>query len=352
MALDTPFYGKAEQTRRDRLAQWVARRQGLAVEEVDLKLAAGDASFRRYFRLALPDGSSRIIMDAPPDREDSQPFVTIASQWESAGLPVPTLHGIDLDAGFIELDDLGDITLERFFTDATTVEHYIERAIPLVHRLQNRAPLDALPLYDTALLERELELFPDWCLDAYLQLAPPPGWPAIKERLIASALAQPRVVVHRDYDAMNLMLHGDTLYLIDFQDAVAGPVNYDLVSLLRGRYCRLEPADFAAWVEAFRRQAVEDGRLDPDIEARRFLRQADEMAAQRTLKILGIFCRLTLRDGKTGYLARLPHFLAHLGDSLAPWPAFEEFLDWLENTFSPRLHDQLQKDGIIPGATA
>ncbi|MDR9438875.1 MAG: phosphotransferase [Halomonas sp.] len=331
-------------TRLERLRQWAAHRHELPASAIAVRLAAGDASFRRYFRLQLPDGTIRMLMDAPPDREDSRPFVTIAECWRSAGLPVPALHGVDLAEGFIELDDLGDTPLQACFQgdDAPATLAWHERALELIHALQNRAPVEGLPAYDAALLGRELDLFPDWCLGEWLGMAAPPGWAALREALIAEALAQPVVAVHRDFDAMNLMVQDEALHLIDFQDAVAGPLSYDLISLLRGRYCCFPPARFAAWVEAFRVRAVTDGRLTGRVDPATFHRQAQAMAAQRALKVLGIFCRLTLRDAREGYLERLPHFLGHLEDSLADLPGHKGLRTWLADTFRPALAARLE----------
>jgi len=330
-------------TRSERLRQWAARRHALPVSAIAMRLAAGDASFRRYFRLQLPDGTTRMLMDAPPEREDSHPFVAIAEQWRSADLPVPNLHNVDLAEGFIELDDLGDTPLQACFQgdDAPATLAWHERALELIHTLQNRAPVEGLPAYDAATLGRELDLFPVWCLGEWLGMAVPPGWEALRESLIAEAIAQPVVAVHRDFDAMNLMVQDEVLHLIDFQDAVAGPLSYDLISLLRGRYCRFPPARFAAWVEAFRERAIADERLPASVDPLTFHRQAQAMAAQRALKVLGIFCRLTLRDAREGYLERLPHFLGHLEDSLADLPGHTSLRTWLTDTFRPALAARL-----------
>lgn len=327
------------------LANWSAARHGLAAGSVDLQLAAGDASFRRYYRLSLPDGTTRMLMDAPPVQEDSAPFLRIAEQWRDAGLPVPRVHAADLEQGFLELDDLGDAPLNAQLSDTGQDAAYAAAA-SLLDALQNQAPLDGLPAYDADLLGRELDLFPDWCLARVVDLAPPPQWPAWRQRLIEMALAQPRVAVHRDFDAMNLMCHRERLYVIDFQDAVAGPLSYDLISLLRGRYRRFDLDDFERRCEAFRQRALGDGRLPRDEGAEAFRRQVDAMAAQRCLKVLGIFCRLTLRDGKAGYLARLPHFVAHLEDSLAPHAEFAALADWLQGQFDPALTRALQAHGV------
>ncbi|SDL28386.1 hypothetical protein SAMN05661010_01327 [Modicisalibacter muralis] len=332
------------------LRQWIAPQHGLPPSQARLELAAGDASFRRYFRLWLADGRTRIIMDAPPDKENSQPFVAIADDWRRAGLPVPALYAMDLDLGFIELEDLGDAALHLCFEagdcEAAATQGCYERALTLLDALQNRAPCESLPPYDDALLGRELDLFPQWCLEKLLAIAPPPCWQASRARLIEIALDQPRVAVHRDFDAMNLMRRDDELWLIDFQDAVCGPLSYDLISLLRGRYCRFSRARYTAWVDAFRQRAIADGRLPTVTDAEAFLFMSDAMAAQRAIKVLGIFCRLTLRDGKQGYLERMPHFLAHLRDSLEAWPEFAELLGWLDAVFSPALDAELIRRGI------
>ncbi|WP_458526738.1 aminoglycoside phosphotransferase family protein [Onishia taeanensis] len=328
------------------LTAWAAEQFGLSPDALRLTLAAGDASFRRYYRLTLPDGATRILMDAPPTQEDSRPFLAIATDWQAAGLPVPRVYHADLAAGFLTLDDLGDTPLQDSFTSPVATLAGFEKAIALIHELQARAPGDALPAYDEALLGRELDLFPEWCLAGLLDIAPPPGWEALATRLIDSALAQPRLVVHRDFDAMNLMLTDDALVLIDFQDAVVGPLTYDLISLIHGRYRRFDAATRRHWQEGFRERAISDARLDPAIDAERFCFWCDAMAAQRCLKVLGIFCRLTLRDGKAGYLARLPHFLAHLDDSLAPWPEFAPMRRWLDATFTPALDKALAARGI------
>ncbi|MDT8895015.1 phosphotransferase [Halomonas sp. I1] len=335
-------------SRQTALRHWAAERHGVAPDTFDLHLAADDASFRRYFRLVLADGTRRILMDAPPDKEDSVPFVTIARRWADAGLPVPRLHAADLDAGFLELEDLGDTPLQHCFeaSENSTTLAWHDRALTLLDTLQNRVEPAGLPAYDTDLLGRELDLFPAWCLDRWLTLTPPPSWPTLRRRLIDNALAQPVVTVHRDFDAMNLMVVGDALHLIDFQDAVAGPLSYDVISLLHGRYCRFSAHRRHAWIEAFRQRAVADGRLN-DTDPSSFQRQAAGMAVQRALKVIGIFCRLTLRDGRQGYLARVPHFLDHLEDALAELDELADFRDWVACTLRPALLAKLEAQGIV-----
>lgn len=299
------------------LTSWAAQQNGLSEADISLSSAVGDASFRRYFRLTLPNGTTQVVMDAPPEQEDSQPFVTIAKRWHSAGLPVPKVHAANLVDGFLLLEDLGCTPLQTLFTNDVITQTYHTQALELIADLQNRAGPTELPNYDSALLGRELDLFPEWCLNAWLKLPTPDSWQPIREQLIQQALAQPVVTVHRDFDAMNLMLHDQRLFMIDFQDAVAGPLSYDVISLLRGRYCRFTNEQFSDLVTQFYQQARLDGRLPQSVDAAAFLAQCHAMAAQRSLKVLGIFCRLTLRDQKSGYLERLPHFLDHLEDSLS-----------------------------------
>lgn len=345
------------------LGLWTAAHHGLSIDSLRLELAAGDASFRRYYRLTLPDESTRMLMDAPPEQEDSHPFVAIARQWLMAGMPVPRLHAVDLETGFIELDDLGDSPMQCRLdgNEGSATQAWFERAIEVIHELQNRANPEPLPAYDAALLEAELELFPTWCLSNWLGLSPPASWPALRDGLVEAALQQPRVTVHRDFDAMNLMVHDDQLYLIDFQDAVAGPLSYDLISLLHGRYCRFSRERRQRWQADFHAKAQADGRLSRNISVDQFHRLVAAMAAQRSLKVLGIFCRLTLRDHRQGYVVRLPHFLDHLSDALSDLStlgidelvtgsngdlesALPAFRDWLETTLRPALLARVEAD--------
>ncbi|MCB8888853.1 aminoglycoside phosphotransferase family protein [Vreelandella malpeensis] len=330
-------------TRIDVLTRWAANACGLDPAAVMLAPAGGDASFRRYFRLTLPGGETRIVMDAPPYQEDSAPFVTIGRRLRAAGLPVPVIHQADLDAGFLLLEDLGDRPLQEEYQDAAHAVSATREALTLVARLQNATDPSALPAFDEALLRRELALFPEWCLGRWLELAPPTTFDALCDDLVAKALAQPVVSVHRDFDAMNLMRHDKRLYMIDFQDAVAGPLAYDPISILCGRYWRFTPAEFDALAGDFYHHARRDGRLGASTSEADFLVHCRALAAQRSLKVLGIFCRLTLRDDKSGYLARLPHFLDHLEDSLAALPHHAAFARWVATTLRPTITARLEQ---------
>lgn len=325
----------------DALTRWAAEQHRLNQADITLSPAGGDASFRRYFRLTLPDGHTQIVMDAPPAQEDSSTFVAIGNRWHAAGLPVPKIHAANLDDGFLLLDDLGSTSLQDRFTDETSVLGYHEKALALIAELQNRASPAALPDYDATLLARELDLFPEWCLSQWLALPAPQSWEALHEALVQSALAQPTVSVHRDFDAMNLMLDHEQLYMIDFQDAVAGPISYDVISLLRGRYWRFSDEQFTHLAAIFHDRARRDGRLSAALTQKAFIHQCHAMAAQRSLKVLGIFCRLTLRDHKQGYLARLPHFLDHLEDSLTALPEHAGFARWVSTTLRPAIIQRL-----------
>lgn len=328
-------------SRIDALTRWAAEQNGLNDAKITIAPAGGDASFRRYFRLTLPSGATQIVMDAPPSQEDSAPFVAIGQRWHAAGLPVPNIHAADLDAGFLLLDDLGDTPLQACFTNEQRTQASHRQALTLLAALQNRASSESLPPYDAELLGRELDLFPEWCLGQWLALPLPASWPALRARLIDDALAQPRVSVHRDFDAMNIMVQDEQLYMIDFQDAVAGPISYDVISLLRGRYRRFSHEQFSELAQAFYTQARQDGRLSGHTDEATFLSQCHAMAAQRSLKVLGIFCRLTLRDQKVGYLARLPHFLDHLEDSLAALPEHAGFAAWVSGTLRSAITQRL-----------
>lgn len=323
------------------LTRWAAEQNSLNQAAITLSPAGGDASFRRYFRLTLPEGRTQIVMDAPPAQEDSSSFVTIGNRWYAAGLPVPKIYAANLEDGFLLLDDLGSTSLQDQFTDEASVLTCHEKALTLIAELQNRAGPTALPSYDAPLLARELDLFPEWCLNRWLGLPTPPGWEPLRAALIEQALQQPTVSVHRDFDAMNIMVSQDRLYMIDFQDAVAGPISYDVISLLCGRYWRFTTPQFTRLATTFYDQARRDGRLPSTLTAATFITQCHAMAAQRSLKVLGIFCRLTLRDHKQGYLERLPHFLDHLEDSLAALPEHTAFAEWVNTALRPAITQRL-----------
>ncbi len=324
--------------RLQQLEQWLAR--SCRLPEFALVPASADASFRRYFRVTLPDGSTLVAMDAPPDREDCRPFVAVAARMRSAGLHVPQIFEQDLAQGFLLLEDLGSQSYLAAL-NPETVEPLYADALAALLRLQTRAPVNDLPRYDRDLLTREMGLFTDWLLGKHLGLnlsrEEQQMLAATFERLIDNALAQPVVCVHRDYHSRNLMLvEADNPGVIDFQDAVAGPITYDLVSLLRDCYVTWPGAQVDAWVEGYHRQAQAAGLLE-GVDAATFLEWFDLMGVQRHLKAAGIFARLNHRDGKAGYLADIPRTLGYIVEVGRRRAAISELARFLELQVIPAL---------------
>ena len=295
------------------LEQWLVQSCRLSFE--DIAPASADASFRRYFRVVLRDGSTLVAMDAPPDKEDCQPFVAVAGRMRQAGLHVPQIFAQDLAQGFLLLEDLGT----RPYLDALTagsVDSLYGDATRALLRLQVGSPTEGLPHYDRAMLLREMQLFPDWLLGEHLGLVLDDGEGVMLsdafDALVDNALAQPVVCVHRDFHSRNLMVvDDDNPGVIDFQDAVAGPLSYDLVSLLRDCYVRWPADQVDAWVADYHAAARGAG-LTGDVDAATFLTWFDLMGVQRHLKAAGIFARLNHRDGKPGYLADIPRTLGYI----------------------------------------
>jgi aminoglycoside/choline kinase family phosphotransferase len=296
-----------------RLEAWTAAACGQPIGP--LEPASTDASFRRYFRVRLAAGDTRIVMDAPPANERPGAFVELAQRFGALGIHVPRVFASDLEHGFALLEDLG----ARHYLDeldSENVERLYGDALSTLMALQACGPRDGLPPYDQALLERELGIFSEWLLDRHLGLEL-----AASERqmlgetfaaLVQNALEQPQVCVHRDYHSRNLMLGPPPRPgVLDFQDAVIGPVTYDLVSLLRDCYIAWPAERVDAWAWGYFELAVQSGVLRPEHESD-FLRWFDLMGVQRHLKAAGIFARLNHRDGKPGYLADIPRTLGYV----------------------------------------
>lgn len=305
-------------------AAWLAARID---ERFALETASADASFRRYFRVRTARGT-RILMDAPPEHEDCRPFVRIAGLLRDAGVHAPEVIDADLDAGFLLLEDFGDETyLDAIAQPARAAPLYGDALTALV-RLQCIAA--DVPAYDERLLRFELSLFKDWYLVRHLGVEPPAWLSDVNDQLIAQALAQPQVFVHRDYHARNLMVvDGGNPGVLDFQDAVRGPVTYDLVSLLRDAYVGWSDDQVNAWLKEYRSLAVDAG-VDCGPDAETFRRWFDLMGLQRQLKVAGIFARLNHRDGKARYLADIPRTLGYAQRAAARYPEFEPLARWLE----------------------
>jgi hypothetical protein len=282
--------------------------------EITLTPASGDASFRRYWRLALED-QTYIAMDAPPGVEDTDRFVRIARDWRALGLRTPVIHAEDADQGFLLLEDFGRrLYLEALHADSA--DRLYGDALGALAIIQACAPTQDLPAYDAPFLRRELDLFRHWLVERYLGLTLSSREEADLEEalnlLVASALEQPRVCVHRDFHSRNLMITASpSPGILDFQDAVAGPVTYDLVSLLRDCYIAWPRARVEEWAWGYFGLAVQSGILRPEQEAD-FLPWFDLMGVQRHLKASGIFARLLIRDGKPGYLGDIPRTLGYV----------------------------------------
>ncbi|KXX64681.1 aminoglycoside phosphotransferase family protein [Marichromatium gracile] len=289
--------------------------------------ASADASFRRYLRVHLDD-RTLIAMDAPPEHEDCGRFARLARRLCAAGLNAPEVHAAATEQGFLLLDDLGERPYLQVL-DETNADRLYGEAMDALLTLQTAVATDDLPRYDAAFLGRELGLFRDWFLERHLGRAPDAATTALLDALdrvlIDSALEQPQVCVHRDYHSRNLMwLAADNPGVLDFQDAVLGPLTYDLVSLLRDAYISWPEARVEGWALDFRRHALARGVLPAASPGGRdpahFLRWFDLMGVQRHLKVCGIFARLALRDGKRQYLDDLPRVLDALRTVAARHP--------------------------------
>jgi aminoglycoside/choline kinase family phosphotransferase len=325
------------------LSRWVV--QDLGHDVIDIGVASADASFRRYFRARLRDGGSFVVMDAPPAHEDLGPYLKVAALLHGAGVHVPAVHAVDRQRGFVLLEDLGSTPFLAELRRPGRAEVLYRAALHALERIQvdGREAARELPPYDAAALRRELELMPDWFCGRHLQLALDDGERQLLERcfawLIDEALAQPVVFVHRDYHSRNLMvLAGDAAGVIDFQDALAGPVGYDPVSLLKDCYIRWPRAEVERWLRDYRGRLLRRGvhELCGSSE-REFLRWIDLIGVQRHIKVLGIFARLWWRDGKVGYLDDLPLTLDYVRDASARHLPLREFGLWLERRIVPEL---------------
>jgi aminoglycoside/choline kinase family phosphotransferase len=314
----------------EQLRDWLQHAAGLGA--LELTPASADASFRRYYRVHHAGGTA-IAVDAPPEHEDSRPFVSVARALRGIGLNVPEILAVDLERGFLLVGDLGS-TLYLDILDEQSVERLYGDALGALLVLQARDPGIELPPYDRGRLLDELELFPTWFLDRHLGCAPDATQrariDAAFELLITSALDQPQVTVHRDYHSRNLMhVATNNPGILDFQDAVVGPVTYDLVSLLRDCYIRWPRQRVEAWALGYHELAVQSGVLR-ELDEARFLRWFDLMGLQRHLKVLGIFARLWHRDGKPGYLADLPLVLDYAVEVAAGYPELAALHDMLK----------------------
>ncbi len=310
--------------RLEQLQQWI--NEVYPDQQGELTPASSDASFRRYFRLQT-NTDSLIVMDAPPEKENSQPFVEIGTLLESEGLPVPHILAHDLQQGFILLSDLGtESYLDKL--NSERVDRLYGDAMEALQVLQICTPHEQLPVYDAQLLQREMQLFSDWFLAKELAISLDQGAKKIIQnsfdQLSEAALQQPRCFVHRDFHSRNLMFNTEhNPGIIDFQDAVSGPITYDLVSLLKDCYIRWPRDQVIEWVKNFQKQWFHSSGIE--VPREQYLRWFDLMGMQRHLKAIGIFARLNHRDGKSGYLKDIPRTFAYILEVCEIYPELQSF---------------------------
>ncbi len=301
--------------RSSQLNQWLEQ---LGFRDYRLSRASEDASFRQYLRLEA-DGHTQIVMDAPPELEPCEQFVKVAGLLRGAGLSAPEISAQNLEQGFLLLTDFGGSDYLSQLHDETEAELYRD-ALAALLLMQTRIDAADLPPYDEALLLREMDLFHDWFLGRMLGIElnaeQQRVWRDCRRRLVDNALAQPQVFVHRDYHSRNLMkITRRNPGILDFQDAVRGPITYDLVSLLRDCYIDWPAARVEELALDYYRAARANGLLEAD--GAQFLRWFDLMGMQRHLKAVGIFARLRIRDGKSRYLQDIPRTLGYLREVAA-----------------------------------
>ena len=300
-------------------------------------LASSDASFRRYFRVKTSENTF-IVMDAPPEKEQLAPFIRVAGLMSDATLHVPVIFQQNLTDGFLLLEDLGSQCFSQRLNNDSTDDLY-QTACDNLFKLQSKTELlnSGLPPYDQALLQRELTIFEEWFLEQTLDVIIPTAlWQSVRTLLINSALEQPITCVHRDYHSRNLMvLDDESLGVIDFQDAVLGPITYDLVSLLRDCYIALPVSQVEQYLKSHYQRLQQAELIDCDFA--QFKRWFDLMGMQRHLKAIGIFSRLNLRDNKPDYLNDIPRTLNYVLAQAQAYPEFAEFADFLTTEVLPIL---------------
>lgn len=314
-------------------------RNALADGADDIRPASADASFRSYWRVT-GSGPTRIVMDAPPDKEDIGPWLDVAARLREAHVHAPEVLAVDREQGFVMMEDLGTRTYLPEL-DERTVDALYADALDALLRMQATVDVAGLPAYDRGRLVAEMELMPEWFLRRHLGFAPGcEEWDVIEAAftfLVHAAQEQPRAFVHRDFHSRNLLVldqHGPGV--IDFQDAVSGPLAYDLVSLLRDCYIEWDAERVDGWVEAHRQRLLHAHLLDTHVDATRFKRWFDLCGLQRHVKVLGIFCRLWYRDGKAAYLADLPLVWRYAIGVARRYPELAAFAALLERALGER----------------
>ena len=326
-----------DDARADARLAWA--RMALADVDATLERASTDAGFRSYWRSG--GASSRIVMDSPPGKEDVRPWLRIRDLLETGGVRVPNVLARDVGAGFLLLEDLGANTYLQVIDEANA-DALFDAAVSQLLKLQAIAPPNDLPAYDEALLVRELRLFDEWFCGRHLGMNLDCGDLEMLDGayrvLIDAALAQPQVLVHRDFMPRNLMPATDGPAVLDFQDAVRGPIAYDALSLFKDAFLSWPEARVDAWLARYHQRAREAGLPVPELA--RFRRDADLIGVQRHLKVIGIFARLNHRDGKPKYLADVPRFFAYLDAVLPKYPELAPLQGFIEAKVKPAMAAQ------------
>lgn len=325
----------------DLVTDWVTRELRLSPRLIEP--ASSDASFRRYFRV-FHAGGTHIVMDAPPGREDVRPYLNVSVMLETAGVHVPRVFEWDADRGLVLLEDLGSRPYLPALKAGEDVDRLYRDALLALADIQVRGRESAfqLPAYDREVLVREMALMPEWFCARHLQLELTRAQGGIItgafEFLVAEALAQPQVFVHRDYHSRNLLITGErNPGIIDFQDALRGPVGYDLASLLKDCYISWPRSRVEGWVREYRLMMHERASHSAGANDAQMLHWLDVIGIQRHLKVLGIFARLWYRDGKSGYLNDLPLTLRYVVDACARFPALHALREFLVASVVPAL---------------
>ena len=319
----------AKDHRFDQAQNWL---QSLNVDlRTELLGIAGDASFRRYFRADI-GGHSRVLMDAPPPGEDVRPFINICHRLRDAGLHAPEILHADAKNGFLLLEDLGD-DLYRDLLNPQTVDQHFAELFAVLKSMALNIDTNGLPEYDAKSLQSEMNLFPDWYLGRHRTTVQRNHfnavWGEFCHQIIDSALDQPSCFVHRDFHSSNLLRTADgRIGIIDFQDAVRGPISYDFISLTWDRYINWPRTQVESWMEEFRQLLGKDfaDKIGPE----KWQRYCDLMGLQRNFKIVGIFARLHYRDNKSGYIEMIPRFYQYITSTLRLYPEFAGILNILE----------------------
>lgn len=324
-----------EDLRQIELAQWVMKHFSLS--QCQLCPLTGDAGFRRYFRFIM-NGKTYIAVDAPVDKCKNAAFLFMQERLKEVNIHVPSIIAFDEHLGFFCLEDLGDILLSTTLNKITLVQCY-QSAIALLPKIIS-IPRQNIPVYDKAFIQLELEIFDEWLLTEHLSIVISNSEKQKLQQcfdcLIENAVNQPQVVMHRDFHSRNLMVVNSDLAVIDFQDAVIGPITYDIVSLLRDCYVKWPRENILPLFKYFIELMGQKNSLE-EVSWEQWLKWFDLMGLQRHIKASGIFTRLYHRDGKSGYLADIPLTLSYIVDVSKSYPELTFLHDLVANIVIPKL---------------